>query len=240
MSEAAAWDARAPSAEQKAAHFAATRSFMDETRDNARGLRRMGLVFGVAGMAIGVLGMAVGVLGWARPQTPAQYIEVDRSTGWVGDTTGPRDAPRLFNEQVIVAALRSYVEDREAFVPETDDLAFHRVTLCSSLDEQARYADAHDARKHPDTAPFGYYGKGGFARVENFHMTRRGFDKKTGTYDYAVDFTKSVWRPGETGAQKPWHANVQFQFHPEMQMSAQDRQLNHTGLEVIGYNSFTD
>ena len=239
MSDRAAWQAAPLTPEMRATHFVQSKSFAGEVARTGRAYRRTGFVVGTAGMVIGVAGMLCAVLALSRPAVPPRWIEVDRSTGWVGETLGPTDAPKTFNERVIEAALRSYVEDREAFVPEADDLAFHRVALRSAPDEQGRYAAAHDP-KHNANAPFVVYGRGGFARVENFHMTKRGEDAKTGTFDYAVHFFKTEVKAGQVGSPKPWTAELQFQFHPELPMALQDRQINETGLQVIAYNSFAD
>jgi len=239
MSDLTAWRVEPLTPEMREQHFADSRSFAGEIERIGRSNRRLGFVVGCSGMAIGVLGMVCAAWMFTRPIPPQRYIEVDSSTGWVGETIGPQDAPKLFNDRVVESALRSYVEDREAFVPETDDLAFHRVAIKSLPDEQARYALAHDPRRSPATAPFVVYGRGGFARVDNFHMTKRGMDPKTKTYDYVVHFFKADAKGGQL-AVRPWTAEMQFQFHPELPMNQPDRLLNETGLQVVAYSAYPD
>lgn len=239
MSDIAAWEAAPLTPEMREAHFAASKSFAGEIERTGRAYRRTGFVTGAAGLVIGIAGLLCAVWAFSRPFPPPQYIEVDKSTGWIGETLGPADAPKLFGEHVVESVLRSYVEDREAFIPEADDLAFHRVAIRSAPDEQARYAAAHDPKNNPG-APFVVYGRSGFARVENFHMTKRGQNTKTDTYDYAVHFFKTEVKRGQVGQAKAWTAELQFQFHPELPMNQQDRQINATGLQVISYNSFAE
>ena len=240
MSDLAAWQAEPLTSEMREQHYAAAQSFAGELAQTGRAYRRTGYVVGIGGAAIGVLGMACAALAFLQPVPPQHYIEVDSSTGWTGETVGPQDAPKLFNDRVIESALRSYIEDREAFVPETDDLAFHRVAIKSTPDEQTRYALKHDPRRSPDTAPFAVYGRSGFSRVDNFHMTKRGVDKKTHTFDYVVHFFKTEAKQGQVSIPKPWTAEMQFQFHPELPMSQPDRLLNETGLQVVAYTSYQD
>jgi type IV secretory pathway component VirB8 len=240
VSDLAAWQAEPLTPEMREQHFADSRSFAGEIERLGRSHRRLGFVVGTSGMAIGVAGMVCAAWMFTRPIPPQRYIEVDSSTGWVGETIGSRDAPKLFNDRVVESALRSYVEDREAFVPETDDLAFHRVAIKSLPDEQARYALAHDPRRSPTTAPFVVYGRGGFARTDNFHMTKRGMDPKTKTYDYVVHFFKTDAKGGQLTVPRPWTVEMQFQFHPELPMNQPDRLLNETGLQVVSYSAYPD
>jgi len=240
VSEVNRWQAEPLTPEMREQHYAASESFAGELAQTGRAYRRTGYVVGIAGSAIGVLGLVCAAWMFTRPVPPQHYIEVDSSTGWTGETVGPQDAPKLFNDRVTESALRSYIEDREAFVPETDDLAFHRVAIKSTPDEQTRYAAKHDPRRSPDTAPFVVYGRSGFSRVDNFHMTKRGMDPKTRTFDYVVHFFKTDAKQGQVSIPKPWTAEMQFQFHPELSMSQPDRLLNETGLQVVSYTSYPD
>ena len=240
MSDVTAWQAQPLTPEMREAHFADSRSFAGEIERIGRSHRRLGFVVGCCGMVIGVAGMLCAAWAFSRPIAPQRYIEVDSSTGWIGETVGPTDAPKLFNDRVIEGVIRTYIEDREAFVPEADDLAFHRVAIKSLPDEQTRYALAHDPRRSPATAPFIVYGRGGFSRVDNFHMTERGLDAKTKTFDYVVHFFKTEATGGLLTVPRPWTAEMQFQFHPELPMQQPDRLLNETGLQVVSYSAYPD
>ena len=240
MSDITQWQAQPLTPEMREQHFAQTRSYSGELERTGRAYRRTGFITGAAGMAVGVLGLACAAFVLSRPVSPPRYIAVDSSTGWIGETVGASDAPKLFKDRVIEAAIRSYVEDREAFTPEADDLAFHRVAIKSAPAEQARYAEAHDPRRSPTTAPFAVYGRGGFARVSNFHMTRRGEDPRTHTIDYLVRFQKLVSKAGSLQPIASWTAEISFQFHPELTMDLQDRLLNEPGLVVLSYSSYPD
>lgn len=240
MSDVAQWTAQPLTAEMREAHYAQTRSYAGEMERSGRAYRRLGFVTGTTGMIIGMLGLACAAVVLARPVQPPRYIEVDSSTGWVGETVGASDAPKLFKDRVVEAALRTYIEDREAFTPESDNLAFHRVAIKSTRAEQLRYAEAHDPRKSPTTAPFAVYGRGGFAQVSDFHFTKRGSDAKTRTLDYVVRFRKLVSKAGNMLPTAQWTAEASLQFHPELAMDQQDRTLNEPGLLVISYSSYAD
>ena len=77
----------------------------------------------------------------------------------VGPAVGAADAPSLFSAQVMEAALQTYVELRENYLFETDSIAFHRVTLMSTPDEQSRYKAMHDDPKAAARYPTAYYGQ---------------------------------------------------------------------------------
>jgi type IV secretion system protein VirB8 len=222
-------------AEMRQTLFAEVISFRAEERRFDRDRRHAGWWIGGIGAAIGVLGMvcAASVLPLKQPPKPI-YLEVDRSTGWVGEVAGAADAPKLFTDGLAERALREYIQDRESYVWQTDDQAFHLVALESSPDEQKRYAE--DRRQHPPSVTFG---RDGYARCDNWHFTRRG-NGKDSTIEYEVRFYKTETKGGAVGLPQPWTALVALQFHPELTMSSQDRLINPAGLQVVSYSSFAD
>jgi type IV secretion system protein VirB8 len=229
------WRARALSAAEKEAHFAEAQSYAAEMTEMARAARRAGWIVGSIGVAIGVVGVVCAATAFPLKRTQVQFIEVDRSTGYVGPSLGPTDAPRLFNQQTADHYLRDYIEAREGYVPETDDLMFHKAAIMSAPDEQVRYAAW---RKSPLSSA-NVLGRTGYVRVENFHMSLLG--KGTAkTLVYLVRFDRVEVRGGQVEPMQPWSATVQFQWHPELPMNAQDRLLNSAGMQVIAYQAQPD
>lgn len=132
LSKAVPWRARALTAEEKEAHFADVRSYAAEMTEMARAARRVGWIVGSVGVAVGVVGIVCAATAFPLKHTEVQFIEVDRSTGYVGPSLGPSDAPKLFGQQTADHYLRDYIEAREGYVPETDDLMFHKAAIMSA------------------------------------------------------------------------------------------------------------
>jgi type IV secretion system protein VirB8 len=235
LSKAAPWRARALTAEEKEAHFADVRSYAAEMTEMARAARQVGWIVGSVGVAVGVVGVGCAATAFPLKHTEVQFIEVDRSTGYVGPSLGPSDAPKLFSQQTADHYLRDYVEAREGYVPETDDLMFHKAAIMSAPDEQVRYAAW---RKSPLSSA-NVLGHTGYVRVENFHMSLLGKGSAK-TQVYLVRFDRVEVRGGQVEPTQPWSATVQFQWHPELPMNAQDRLLNSAGMQVIAYQSQPD
>jgi len=165
------------------------------------------------------------------------HSTVNASTGYVGPSVGAQDAPKLFSAQVTEAALQTYVEARENYLYETDGVAFHRVTIMSSPEEQVRYKTMHDA----PVAPARALRDRGYVQVDDFQFWPIG-DGKAKTHQYAVKFERRVMRAGEAVPSRgePCSAEISFQFHPEYPMSLPDRRLNPTGLQVLSYRVHSD
>src|SRR4051794_10696783 len=134
ISEVLPWRARPLTVEEKHAHFAEARSYAAEMAAMARAARRAGGIVGSVGVMVGVIGVVCAATAFPLKHTEVQFIEVDRSTGYVGASLGPTDAPKLFTQQTAYHYLRDYIEAREGYVPETDDLMFHKAAVMSAPD----------------------------------------------------------------------------------------------------------
>jgi type IV secretion system protein VirB8 len=218
----------------KEALFQQAGGFQAEREMLARRALTTGWWVGGIGAAIGVAGMICAATLFPLKTRDVAYIAVDQTSGSVGEMTSPKDAPKLFNETTIEGALRTYVELRENYLFETDSVAFHRVTIMSAPDEQVRFKAAHDEPLAPARA----LRDKGYVRVDDFHFYKVGTGKAA-TLQYLVVFTRKEMRAGQPVPLKgdAYSATIDFQFHPEYPMAAQDRQLNWVGLQVLSYQT---
>ena len=230
-----------PPDEQLASHrdaiFANVISAHNAERAYNKERSNAGWWIGGIGAAIGVLGVAAAAIVAVSHQPQVQYREIEDASGTIRASFGAKDAPDHFSERVIKHYLSEYVGLRERFVwaidPETD----RRIKLMSSPAEQARYAAD---REHD--APGTKYGVNGYSRIIRFiAMTLRGKGKDK-TFEYDVQFVK-----GELLSSNPnspvetrMTARIVVQFHPEIEMSQQDRYDNEAGLYVISYGATAD
>jgi type IV secretion system protein VirB8 len=194
-------------------------------------------IIGGSGVAVGLAGMVCAATLFPLKTHTTDYFIVDQSTGYTGPSVGAKDAPTLFNEQTIQFWLRAYVELRENYVYETDDVAFHRVTIMSTPEEQMRYKVMHDNAMAPSRA----LRDKGYVRVDHFQIYKIG-DGRQQTKEYVIKFDRWQMRSGQPVPIKPdaYTATVHFQFHPEFPMSLPDRQQNSAGLQVVAYQVDAD
>jgi type IV secretion system protein VirB8 len=202
-----------------------------------RAALRAGFWVGGVGAAIGVAGMVCAATLFPLKTREVDYYTVNQNTGYVGPSVGAADAPTLFSAQVAEAALQTYVELRENYLFETDGIAFHRVTLMSTPDEQTRYKAMHDDPKAPSRA----LRDRGYIQIDNFQFWPVG-DGKAKAHEYVVKFDRRVMPAGQPVPPKgePYTVQIAFQFHPEYPMSLPDRRLNPTGLQVLSYRVHSD
>jgi len=118
--------------DQRERLFKETLSFHAAEKVLQRRFNRAGWIAGSVGALLGLAGVAAVVVLLPLKQTTVKWIEVDSATGWVGEVAGAVDAPRLFGERVAGHFLRQYVEAREGYVPETDQLQWDTVRAMSS------------------------------------------------------------------------------------------------------------
>lgn len=192
---------------------------------------------GGTGAAIGVLGMVCAATLFPLKTRVVEYYTVNQTTGYVGPSVGAKDAPALFTDQVAEAALQAYVELRENYLYETDGIAFHRVTLMSTPDEQVRYKAMHDAPAAPARA----LRDKGYVQVDDFQFWPVG-DGRAKTREYVLKFDRREMRAGQPVPAKgdPYTVQIALQFHPEYPMSTPDRRLNTYGLQVLSYRVHSD
>ena len=218
----------------KEALFKQTEGFQADREMLMRTTIRAAWWIGGVGASIGVLGMVCAATLFPLRTRDVAYIGVDQTSGFVGELAAPKDAPKLFNEATIQGSLRTYVELRENYIFETDGVAFHRVTIMSTPDEQVRFKAAHDAPLAPARA----LRDKGYVQVDDFRFYKVGAGKAE-TLQYLVVFSRKEMRAGQPMPLKgePYSATITFQFHPEYPMAQQDRQLNWVGLQVLSYQT---
>jgi type IV secretion system protein VirB8 len=212
-------------------------SFQTDRLLMGRAALRASFWVGGIGAAIGVAGMVCAATLFPLKSREVEYYTINQETGYAGPSVGAKDAPALFTHQVMEAALEGYVELRENYLFETDEIAFHRVTLMSTADEQIRYKAMHDAPASPARS----LRDRGYIQIDNFQFWPIG-DGKAKTHEYVVKFDRRVMLAGQPVPAKgePCTAQIAFQFHPDYPMTAPDRRLNVTGLQVLSYRSHAD
>jgi type IV secretion system protein VirB8 len=231
------WRSEALTDSDKKQLFAESNSFHEDRFLMGRAALRVGLWVGGIGVSVGVAGMVCAATLFPLKTREVDYYTVNQNIGYVGPSVGAKDAPTLFNEQVMEAALQTYVELRENYLFETDGIAFHRVTLMSTTDEQARYKAMHDEPK----APARVLRDHGYIQIDNFQFWPVGTGKAK-THEYVVKFDRRVMPAGQPVPPKgePYTVQISFQFHPEYPMAQPDRRLNVTGLQVMSYRVHSD
>jgi type IV secretion system protein VirB8 len=199
--------------------------------------QRVAYTIAGCGVVIGLAGVICAATLFPLKTREVQYFQVNETTGYVGQSFGAKDAPTLFSAQVTQAALQSYVEQREGYIYQTDPIAFHRVSIMSSPEEQARFKAAHDDA----TAPSRALRDRGYVQVENFQFFSVG-DGRESTKQYIVKFDRTVMRSGDPVPThgEPCTAEISFQFHPEYPMALPDRRVNPWGLQVLAYSAHPD
>lgn len=237
MNAIARWKARPLRADERQDYLADAKAFslLGEMKAANRRTARLAWLVGGTGSLIGVAGVICAATLFPLKHTDLRYIEVDTSTGYIGDSVGVADAPKLFSEQVAHQYLRMYIEARETYVPQTDALQFARVQVMSAEDERVRFAAWH---KDP-LSPAQKLGRTGHVEVDNFHPVLQGKGRAK-TLEYFVRFKRRETQGATVGPWEDWTATVQFQFHPEMGMDAQERQINPAGMQVLAYHSYKD
>lgn len=217
--------------------FDSTNTFQQDRFLMGRAALRTGFWIGGMGAFIGVAGMVCAATLFPLKTRVVEYYTINQETGWTGPSVGAIDAPTLFSHQVMEAALQTYVELRENYLFETDSIAFHRVTLMSTPDEQLRYKAMHDDPQ----APARKLRDHGYIQVDNFQFWPIG-DGKAKTHQYVVKFDRKLMLAGQPVPTKgePCTTEITMQFHPEYIMATPDRRLNVTGLQVLSYHPHAD
>jgi type IV secretion system protein VirB8 len=238
MSELTSWQASAMPAAEREAHFAAVRSYEANLSRIGRAYRRSGTLFGMMGLVVGLSGMIAAASLFPLKQTTIRFIEVDRSTGYVGEPVSVIDAPRLFGETVMQHAMRDLVEACEGYNFATMDLTFHRCAIMLAPQVQVQYLD-RVGPKNP-LAPRVADGKAGWVRVEPVMSFQAMQASQGGTFGYVVRWLRSESPSGSTAKTSHWSTTIYFQFHPEYLTNPQDRSMNPTGFTAVSYSSDQD
>jgi type IV secretory pathway component VirB8 len=222
-----------------AAKNAKFRAVMDLSAERVI-LGRSAIIAGWTIGGVGVACLAASVAGWVAlmplKTTVVKFFLVDKSTGIIGAPVGIEDAPKLFGAAVEQQYLHSYIEAREAWVPEMDEYNDHLTKLMSTPAEQARYADSRNA----PTGPVRALGKDGHVSLQNFRFHPLAIGKDGETRRYLVQFDRTVWHGENKDPTQPWSATVDFQWHPGLSMLPADRTDNPGGFQVLSYSASSD
>lgn len=232
---AKAWIAAPLSLEQKEAHFKSAIPIHNEIERFGRAFRRVGYAVGGLGAGVGICGMALAAWAFSTRTDHAYFYRVDQN-GMPELSMPATDAPKLFTEQTAEQYLRAYVEARECYVYDTRDIMSHRVAIMSSPDEQGVYASWFSPKSNP-MSPQAVYGNKTSVRVGNFRYTKMPGLMHNGVFAYEVRFDRLEVTGGAPGITTHWMAVVQFSWHPELKMSADDRSINAAGMQVVSYGS---
>jgi hypothetical protein len=212
-------------------------------KDNAK-VRQIGFIWGAAGAVIGTLGVMAALVAYVKIPVPPPpgYILVDRQTGAIQPSVPAKDAPKLFTETVREKALRDFIVECESYVPQLfARVDYHACMIMATPAEQKRRAD-DIGPKGTRFPPMVFGGDKGFAMPTAFYDFKQlgttGVEPNL-TYHYQVRYERTeVINGRET---KPrYTARIDFEFHPELKISPQDRLLNPSGLQVIAYSSTPD
>ena len=216
--------------------FRETLSFHAKHVDHQRRLGVASLVVGAAGLIVGLAGVGAVIVMLPLKQTVVKFVAVDSSTGWVGDAVGARDAPKMFNERVAHQYLRQYLEAREGYNPVDDQRQWDMVKAMSSAVEFENY----NAWRKSELAPVKWLGSNGHVDITNFSFSKP-IHEKGDTWSYTVRYQRREVKGQNVSQFKPWHADIEFQWHPEMTQSEPDSEVNAGGMQVLpGYRAEQD
>ena len=235
MDAAPVWHSEAIVPEAREALFRQTQSFHALEQRMKRRWWAAGWIVGGVAMTIAAISTTTLMVTLHRWHPTPVFVSVDTSTGWVGEAVGALDAPKLFSDRVAAQYLRSYIEAREAYLPDRDQAQWDAVRAMSSGDEFSRY----QAWRKSDLAAVKQLGTTGKVDTFNF-VTSSPSRSKNGTLSYIVRFQRREVKGQSIGPVRQWRAVVDFQWHPEMTMSTPDSQINPAGMQVISYKAEQD
>src|SRR5215475_12722639 len=126
-----AWQSEPIAPETREMLFRQTLSFHALERRMRRRWWAAGWVIGGLALSVATMSTAALMLTLHRWHPTPVFIAVDASTGWVGEAVGALDAPKLFSDRVAAQYLRSYIEAREAYLPDRDQAQWEAVRAMS-------------------------------------------------------------------------------------------------------------
>jgi type IV secretion system protein VirB8 len=229
------WSSKALSAAAKERKFREVMDLSGERVLLGRSAIIAGWVIGGTGI-VSLLASAVTVASlFPLKQTEVRFFLVDQSTGIISAPVSIADAPKIFSEAQDRQYLRRYIEAREGWVYEMDQRNTHLANVMSVPAEQARIADKRVA----ETSPAKLLGKDGHIQVENFrfHQLAGG---RARSRSYLVQFDVTVWRGTQKESTKPYSATIDYEWHPELPMTPDDRSDNAGGFQVLAYSANPD
>lgn len=231
-----AWAAPALTPDQAEETIRTGTARADQLIATSRSIRSAGWWIGGIGAAVGLLGVgAACAIAFAWTPPPPEFVLVDRQTREVFQPVKAADAPSLFSEDTARAYLRQFVEYCEEYRYETAKLKSERCALFMTPARQGRYAEWF---KSAADGPVQRYGYTGSATAGRLAYSKVGTGR-AGTEVWWVRFNK-VETVNRATVCRPWILQVQFQWHPELRMTPEDRTINLAGFQAIDFTSQPD
>lgn len=188
-----------------------------------------GFVAGMVGVAALVVTVVMIVLFLPLRRTEGVFYQVDRSTGIISQPVSLKDAPVLFEEATDRHYLSLYLQARLGYVADLDRRADHLVKIMSAPAEQARYVDER-AKAIADKS----FGRDGTALIEHI----RFFNDHVGGAGRAYTIlAERVTVVGGRPVRTPYTIHATFEWHPDLPMLPEDRDLNPGGFQMVSFTS---
>jgi len=229
--------------ESLAAFYKSALERREGTAKDAAATRRMGLIFGCGGLAIAAMAVSAATAVYLKTPVPPPpgYILVDRMTGRIDPPIAARDVAPYFSEAVRQKALHDFISACESYVPETwSKLDWHACMVMATPAEQKRREE--DIGRGGPRYPPAVFKTGGWAMPTAFQAftllgaTGAGSNQ---TWHYQIRYERTeVVDNRETRPR--WTADLYVQFHPELPISAADRLINGSGLQVASFSTTRD
>ena len=221
--------------EAREVFFRAAVARLNSIEADAKAIRKLGIRFGAAGLLAAIItSTAAAAVFLTKPQPPPPgFVLVDRQSGVIGPATAAPDAPKLFGEMTNQRALHDFIMRCTGFVPETWRLDFHACMVMASPEQQQRLAVALSPGG-PDYPP-DLFGKSGWAMPTRFLAFVRHETGSGSTLHYQVRYERTEVANGRE-TRPHYTADVQFQWHPERPMAAEDRLLNPGGFQCVSFS----
>jgi hypothetical protein len=202
-------------------------------------LGKQAIIYGWTMGAVGIACLGISAFGWikvmSRPLAPPQFIIIDSWHGDVGRPISIEDAPKSFGPATEQFFVRQFLLAYEQWTPERDSENDTIVRNMSTKEEQTRLNAVRatpEWKKDRD--------KDTHINISNFRYFSQPLDAKTNTHQYRVLFDRQVVRSGTTGPKEPWTAFIDFQWHPDANMTPAVREMNFAGFVETNYNSSSD
>ena len=216
-----------------------TLSLMGEIDAAKRDNVRLWKYLAVGGVVVGLSG--IWAYGHLAPMLVTHvedhYFVADQIHGYVKETGGPADAPKMFNETITQASVKTYLDNWFTYQWQTDQTRFNRIQLMSSDDQFARYIAWHD--KDP-LAPRQKLGRKGEIMISDHMIITKEPSGKDNTLQYAFQIRLQQTEGSTVGPWKSWSGEIAFQWHPEEVLNEDQRRDNPTGMVVIMMHASED
>lgn len=234
------WASETLSHEAQAAFFAAARSRQEAQEKDASTSRRDRFVYCLAASAFGLLGMAAAVvMAMKQPKPePPHWVVMGESSGIAQPAVPQKDAPKLFNENTRLAAIRDFIVACESYIPQTwARIDYHACMIRATPDEQRRREAeiGRGGKRYPPTI-FGEHGWAmptAFVAIRPLEVTGNPPNQ---IYHYKVRYERTEVTSSKI-EHPHWTADIYFALQPDLPMTDADRLLNLVGMQTISFST---